>query len=249
MKRENVFALGLSRGETAIPGWIGFGYPFQEAAMEEARLSFLHPAENATFEQYKFPLRKTAYLLGRYAAKEVLSPCLGGAARASIEIAIGVFNQPVVKYEARGVPELSLAHSHGAAVAVACQAGHPLGVDLEYLDFDKAPILEPYFTEAEMSRLHGLPEGAGAVGFMLWSAKEALSKILRAGLTVPFPLLEAESFSASQGSLTIPSFRNFPQYRGQAWITGPYALALALPRKTAMTFAPGEEIRQGLSSA
>jgi 4'-phosphopantetheinyl transferase len=63
---------------------------------------------------------------------------------------------------------------------------------------------------------------------LLWSLKEALSKALRCGLTVPFCLLEVSSLVRLPGGVRA-RFENFSQYEGFAFCAAPFSLALVMP--------------------
>ena len=73
---------------------------------------------------------------------------------------------------------------------------------------------------------------------LLWCLKEALSKALRCGLTVPFGLLEVASLVPLPGGVRA-RFENFSQYEGIAFCAAPFCLALVMPH-TARWEAPDE---------
>lgn len=69
---------------------------------------------------------------------------------------------------------------------------------------------------------------------LLWTAKEALSKILRCGLMVPFQLLEVENME-HQAYFTEVFFRNFYQYKAVSFkIQDNIIGSIACPRKTSL---------------
>ena len=63
----------------------------------------------------------------------------------------------------------------------------------------------------------------------LWCLKEALSKALRCGLTVPLELLAVGSVEPHPIVLWA-GFANFAQYRGLSLVAGDLAAALVLPK-------------------
>ena len=73
----------------------------------------------------------------------------------------------------------------------------------------------------------------------LWTAKEALSKALRCGLTCPVELLATEG-AAFRGDAVTGRFRNFGQYRFESVLAGPFAFSIVLPRSSSLSpgFAP-----------
>jgi phosphopantetheinyl transferase (holo-ACP synthase) len=65
-----------------------------------------------------------------------------------------------------------------------------------------------------------------------WSAKEALSKIMKFGLTVPSEILALSAVEATGSGSAVLRFRNFMQYKCHVWLGGGVALSLALPART-----------------
>jgi len=80
------------------------------------------------------------------------------------------------------LPNISLSHSNGVAVAVASEA--PLGIDLERADRDVSGILHDFATQEEQAALAELTAGEpdGEWALRLWCAKEAASKAHGTGL-------------------------------------------------------------------
>ena len=68
---------------------------------------------------------------------------------------------------------------------------------------------------------------------MIWTAKEALSKILRCGMTCPFELLAVKELNADCGIFG-GQFENFAQYKFQTWVMGETVLSIVLPRNSTM---------------
>src|SRR5689334_16303053 len=120
--------LPIKLTRSGLPVAASFGAAFQPelASIANSVSNFLSLAEIAYLETLRFPLRRNSFLLGRYAAKAALSHCLGEPDGSRIEIVKGVFDQPIVISSSRTSAELSLSHSAGAAVAIACHAGHPI---------------------------------------------------------------------------------------------------------------------------
>ena len=121
--------------------------------------------------------RRRDFELGRHAAH-----CAVGALFAAHDvrrdrIASGVFDQPVLEGPAAARLDVTLSHSGGLAAAVAFPRGHPLGLDLERLDPDRAAPLAAYASAAEQSLVDDLGLDELQAVTRLWTAKEALSKV------------------------------------------------------------------------
>ena len=72
---------------------------------------------------------------------------------------------------------------------------------------------------------------------MLWTAKEALSKILKTGMMVPFELYETTTIAATPYGLSF-EFKNFAQYKAEIFFEMPYCFAMAYPKKSRLNYNP-----------
>lgn len=94
----------------------------------------LHPGEKAYFDSLKYERRQKSYLMGRYACKKVLSAYLNEPKLNTIEIAHGIFGQPIVRYLTREMPGISLSHDNLFSAAIAFSDTHPMALDIETAD-------------------------------------------------------------------------------------------------------------------
>lgn len=205
-------------------------------ALEAAQADFLAPAEAALLTDRLAPARRQSFLAGRWAAKTALRRLAPDIPACDMTILPGAFGQPVATVPGRPNLQVTLAHAGPAALAVAHPEACPLGVDLERLRPDVLPTLRAQMTAQETMRASLLAEDAPPHDefqrlLRLWCLKEALSKALRTGLTVPFALLETTELTPLAGGLRA-RFTHFAQYEGHAVAAGPYALALVRPRLT-----------------
>jgi 4'-phosphopantetheinyl transferase len=235
---DAAFSLNLSRQDNDVPSFIAFSFASNFSSLVQDLDHFLHPNETSYFRGLQFPLRQTSFLLGRHAAKQVLTAFFGEPDPTLIEIGTGTFCQPLVKYRSIENPELTIAHCQDAAVAIACQPGHPVGVDLEYLDPSRSQVLEGQFTKPELQLLEPLRERSEISLFILWTAREALSKALKCGLTVPFEVLEVKELHQIASRAYAVSFKNFSQYQAHSWVEEPHILSIVLPKRTSLEGNP-----------
>ena len=178
-----------------------------------------------------FPRRKNAYLLGRDAGKQAVGRLVGIEDLPAFEIRSGVFNQPVVRGTGPDPIGVSISHCDAMACAVAFPDEHPMGIDVEEIEPRRAAIMERELLPSEILQLEagGLsPAAARATG---WTAKEALSKALRCGMTCPFSLL-AIAWAAPLSDYIEGEFKNFGQYRFQSWTRNDLVLTIVLPKRT-----------------
>ena len=226
-------ALALTRGGEEVRAFLACAPASWARAVERRRGEVLHESELRTHEGMRFEKRRDEFLLGRFAAKVALGRYLGERDWTAIEVFPGIFQQPLVRHAGTDLAAVCITHSGGAAVAAAFPAAHPLAIDLERLDADRLEVLKSQVGPAEVETA-GLPgdEVLRRVT-MLWAAKEALSKVLRCGLTCPFEVLAVESVTFGEGTAE-GAFRNFGQYRFESSVVGPFAFGIVLPRKSSL---------------
>ena len=212
----------------------------------------LHPDEAGYLAGLRYPKRRSDYLIGRHVGKRAVASLAGEADQAAFQIARGVFGQPVVRGTARAGVQVSITHSGAAAAAVAFDEAHPMGIDLELVDEARMPTLLRQLSEDERALVDGLGLPLAEAAVRVWSAREALTKALRTGLTVPMPLLEVSAAVPVPGGIRF-EFRNFFQYAALTARVGAYCLAVALPRYSRLepftlpagTLSSSAEVRLG----
>lgn len=204
--------------------------------------TILHKVELDCYKGLRCNSRRTSYLLGRYAAKLALESLSGDSVSREVAVLPGIFGQPIV----RGLTGLSVSigHTETLACAIAFPEEHLMAIDTENLSANKTSLMAEELTEAE--RKLG-PELIQKVNLhaCIWTAKEALSKILRTGMMTPFslyavetldqdtdknPIVELESCERLKGQ-----YLHFSQYRFQTWIRDDSIITIALPRRTILS--------------
>ena len=196
-----------------------------------ARESILHPSEMRSYTALPAARRQTSYLLGRYSAKKALSQLLVLPDYSQVEIAAGLFSQPVVQFPTTQAMEVSISHVDEFACALAFPSVLPMGVDLEWIDEQRTKIMKSQISADELAEFsrHGVAEPAACT--VIWTAKEAVSKSLRCGLTCPFELLATCDIKLNDQRVT-GRFLNFGQYQFQAWVGKRAVVTIVLPRKS-----------------
>jgi len=236
-----VASLELHRHGAPVPAFLGASGGADYDRWSLCPGAVLGPSELVLFEQLKFPLRRTSYFLGRLALKRALGALLKEPRTERLEILAGVFGQPLLSHPGPAQAEISLAHSQGLAVGAASTPGHPIGIDLEFIDPERQDLFPKMFPREELALLSALGIAPPVSGFLLWAVREALSKVLRCGLTVPFEILRPRVFlpeSSDPACGYRAEFENFLQYQARAWIVGGYVLAVVLPKNTSLSFLP-----------
>lgn len=166
------------------------------ALPEEAWLS---PPERERLAALRIVKRRQEWLLGRWTAKRLAQTVLHQEGYGQVEL-----QELVVTPAPDGAPELrlchhsssftlhpSISHSNGLAFCALGPAGVAVGADIEQVAPRRRPFAEDFFTPGELRQIDGAPAGMhDLLTTAIWSAKEAILKALRRGLTVDTRLVE-----------------------------------------------------------
>lgn len=192
------------------------------------------------FYSYKFDIRKKSYLSGRYAGKTAIAQMTNENDYTKIEIASGTFGQPVVKYAVFDEPSVSISHTKDKAFGLAFPKEHPMGIDIEVLkaDNDKIETIKSQLTGKEIKIVKDsyLEDNTGFI--TLWTMKEALSKVLRCGLTTPFRILEIHNAEISPYETINTFYKYFEQYRCYTYFSEGYSISITMPKFTSIINNP-----------
>jgi len=158
--------------------------------------AWLGPAERHRAEGLRAGKRRVDWLLGRLAAKRLVARVLSEIVRMDLpldafDIVAEPSGAPVVRLADGGrLPVgVSISHSDGTAFCAAwAETGRVLavGADLERIAPRPEGLVRDFFRPAEIAAWEALPAGPGRDAFAsaVWSAKEAVLKALRLGLSV-----------------------------------------------------------------
>ena len=196
-----------------------------------AKQIFLHAREEAYFKTLVAERRQISYLLGRYVAKKAVGKCFHEQNLSKIEISSGIFQQPIVCYTSQENIQVSIAHSQQWGAALAFPEAHPMAIDLETVDPQTDAHLWPQITSQEKRLVENLELTQSKSLILLWTIKEALSKVLKTGLMTDFHVYELSTIRANGGCFE-SIFKHFTQYRAVSWFFQNFAWSLVLPRNT-----------------
>ncbi|KAA1244368.1 4'-phosphopantetheinyl transferase superfamily protein [Aquimarina sp. RZ0] len=218
--RENeLFRAGFCLIKATLPGLL-------------ERSNMLHPSESMYFNTLKYDRRKTSYLLGRIAAKNaVLQQINQEVAPNSFSVTYGVFQFPVVKHLPSNNIQVSISHCDQIGFAVGFPEEHPMGIDIEKIDADKIEAMKSMICAEEFDKINTLPVSILIGSTLIWTIKEALSKVLRTGLMIDFKILEIGELKKEEESYT-STFKHFSQYKAVSYHVGDYIYSLVLPKNT-----------------
>lgn len=207
---------------------------------------YLHPKERQYFDNLLFERRSHSYMLGRLTAKTAAARLTGINKLSSICISSGVFEHPILTVPGYSNLGITLSHSSNYCCALVFPEEHPMGVDIEESNLRNASVVKEQLTELECELIQSLPGSYEERLVMFWSAKEALSKILKTGLTTPMSIFEIHQ-AAWNDEAVILEFRHFIQYKAILIIIEGYVFALALPRLSELDYSI-DDLRSRLKS-
>ena len=179
---------------------------------------FLHGSELVQLKKYRLPKRRSEYLTGRLCAKLAASSYLQSSLNTPVAMEqIEIFNaghgRPFITLNqtpSPTVPDISISHSKGYAVAMASR--HRCGIDIQKHEKSLIKVKEKYCTAQEYTILSDSIENGDELLHLalLWSAKEAIQK----------------TFSTKNG---LPTFSNIRLQSGEEKDCGNVVLFFSLP--------------------
>lgn len=207
-------------------------------ALEAQAGDFLSQREQAIYAALRFPKRRADWLLGRWAAKQLVHALPIGQALpwSAIEVLPSLHGPPQLHLAGRPADEISfsLSHADGRALCVLCERPNlRLGADLERIEGRPDAFLTDYFTPFEQQQvLSAPPEQRALLITLLWSLKEAVLKALGVGLRLDTRRVEValqgekeEEWQAADVRISLPPTGRWWAAWRQA---GDFVLALAV---------------------
>ena len=204
-------------------------------ALKERREEFLSPGELQYFNQRQFERKQRSYLSGRYAAKLALREFVPLSQWQAIDIYPGAFEQPLVRCSSTFNPCVSISHCDDIAMAIAFPPTHPMGIDIEKIEAEMTPTMKSQMTAAEQAWTQPDEDRRCA---LIWTAKEALAKAIKSGLTTSFELLEVEGLKSNEPNHWHGAYRHFKQFHCVSRVTDRHALSIALPIQVGLPAQP-----------
>ncbi|MDB6040019.1 MAG: 4-phosphopantetheinyl transferase [Verrucomicrobiales bacterium] len=209
---------------------------------------FLRPPELEYLQRALHANRRRSYLLGRYCAKEAICQYLRDERLDAFAVLPGVFQQPIVRGPRCHNIQVSLTHCANWGMAAAFDEAHPIAIDIEAVSPDRRETIQSQLTENEKLAAAHLPGNLDENLVSIWTAKEALSKVLKTGMMTPFTLFEVEKISETERGLS-GLFKSFAQYRFLSFTAGSIAVSLVFPKLSELDESLGQlrdEICQSL---
>lgn len=196
---------------------------------------FLHPSELKELASMQYPRRQISYLRGRYAAKLALQYLDIGLKLNEIGIHNGVFGFPYINPPLAVNNQVSISHNDITAFAVAFNQSHPMAIDVEQVPNDRIEAIKSQMLDKELDLAINSMIDEDTALTLFWTAKEALSKIIKCGLWIDYKLLEISTFEGVSNHY-VCKFKNFPQYKTNSFVYKDNVFSLILPAKNYVFF-------------
>lgn len=131
-------------------------------------LAYFTPEEIADpdFQKFTFEKRKTEWLATRILLKQMIGP--------SFQILYADSGKPLLNHPVYS--HISISHSRDF-VAVFIHENQAVGIDIESMNRNYAPIRKRYLSEIELQQVNN-PENSGLLQCLYWCAKEAVFKLV-----------------------------------------------------------------------
>lgn len=226
------YRLNIRRGDAHLDAVLAIVLGNDVVSLNEVAAQVLGPIEREYFSSLRFERRQKSYLDGRYAAKLALREAISEPDLRSIQIVKGVFEQPIVRCERNAGWAVTLSHAESLAIGLAYPAGHPMGVDVERIDETRHETILSQLSQQEISWVESVAAGRHEVATALWTAKEALSKILTTGLMSPVQIYSLAEFNQINSGLFEVQFQNFAQYKALVWTGRRHVMSIAMPKQS-----------------
>lgn len=192
---------------------------------------FLSSNELVFFNTILTDTRKYSFLIGRLVAKKGIEEIVSKCNLCEIDISKGVFHQPVIIHELSNNIQVSISHSHKIGAAIVFPEAHPMAIDVELIDSSRPLYSILDLTDKEEQLIRECKLENAEILTLLWSAKEALSKVLKTGLMVNLKIYEIEGAEFNENFVEF-LFSNFAQYKAVSWQYNGYAWSIVLPKKS-----------------
>lgn len=188
---------------------------------------YLSYQEQTYFNTLNHKRRQLSYLLGRYCAKQALKTYTHHPTLTDWHIKPGIFKQPVIVTNPTGLNlSLSLSHSYTYGAALVFPTTYPMAIDLEIINSARQDIIFSKCSPYERELANDL-----STCFLLWTAKEALAKVLKTGLGASFKVYEIEMIKC-YGSYYKSNYTYFSQYECISWVWEEVLVSMVKPRKS-----------------
>lgn len=200
---------------------------------DQSLVSLLTPAELKIAEKYT-GTRYSEFVHSRYITKKAVQNLMPDTPLNNIQVLKGVFEQPVLEISHGSASyDVSVSHKDNIAASLVFPHYHPAGIDIDVVTPQNMKALNRMLTAHEQHICGEYSERKMAI----YTAKEALSKIMKCGLTVPVHFLEVNALQKEE-TFYSGVFTNFCQYQFISFASGDHILTMVFPKNSKCTIEP-----------
>jgi 4'-phosphopantetheinyl transferase len=197
---------------------------------DQSLVSLLTPAELKIAEKYT-GTRYSEFVHSRYITKKAVQNLMPDILMNDIQVLKGVFEQPVLEISNCSASyDVSVSHKDNIAASLVFPQYHPAGIDIDVVAPQNMTALNRMITAHEQ---HICREGSERK-MVIYTAKEALSKIMKCGLMVPVHFLEVNAIQ-KEGTFYSGVFTNFCQYQFISFAGDDHIITMVFPKKSKCT--------------
>lgn len=186
---------------------------------EDKIISMLSSVELDRLFRIKNEHARRSFLVGRYAAKYAMDGLFPGRSVRDIIVTNGIFHEPVVD-----LYDISISHTDKFGAAIVSRTKSYLGIDVEMNDAKHNQSIEMVLSEQEKEMLC-----KKNLHIMGWTVKEAISKVLRTGMTTDYKVYEINKIY-EENDMYISFYSHFTQYKAISILVKGIWITIAVPK-------------------
>ncbi|MCG8475007.1 MAG: 4'-phosphopantetheinyl transferase superfamily protein [Cytophagales bacterium] len=192
--------------------------------------SWLHPEEQLLLNRECLSeKRKNEFLLGRWAAKQAVIEIIPNLRLKEIAVLKGALGQPVLSVPCAENWSVSISHAENQAAALLFPEAFPMGLDIECKKSNIYQTVESALSRKERLQV-SISSDKNLCALQIWSAKEALAKVLKLGFSLSPQILEVSNISKEKNHLRA-FYQKFDMYNAQFFLLADMLVALCFPNE------------------
>lgn len=185
-------------------------------------------------ELYKYNIiRRHQYLLGRISSKLIIQS-LFNVSGDKIQIYNSILGFPILYIEGVSNMQVSITHKNNWGASIVFPEKFPIAIDIESInDVNNNEYIMNTYSQNEIMIINQL--NFENKSLLIWTIKEALSKIIKTGMTCPLSLYEIDKiqlFKHKNNNYYKSNFKNFYQYQTLSTKIKDIILSIAVPKNT-----------------
>lgn len=198
--------------------------------LNASKQEFMNTCEISNYEILSNSLLQVKHLRGRFAAKTAVSQLSKQENLSQIAITNNSIGEPLIVTKGDSNMCVSISHSRLSSIAIAFPSKLSIGIDLEEINSGNTQLLCSQYTKLENKLLDShIAINETDVGVtLLWTAKEALAKNLKTGLTSTLSNYEIGDIIQMEDHFIL-KFINYPEVHAYSYRVNELIISLVFP--------------------